>query len=394
MRNKTVSFKYLLSLLLVVIALVIVLISTRPVKQPPLQPLAPLRVAVAAVQRMDLQPRLELTGYLRPVRKSTLRFELAGRVVARQVEAGHAVTAGALLLQLDDGDYRDAVAEAEARLAQERAAVQRDRRLLELLVDNRELQAREVARLQQLGQESLASKSKRDAARQRLLQLRAEEEQLRYGVTTAASRLALAEAALRRAQRNLGRTRLSAPYAAVVNAVFLQEGDYVTPAAAAVELVQLNELDLYLEVGGATLTALRRDEPVPVAVRGRRREGRIVAVQQDPDPRTFTHEVRIRIPGDGLLPGLPGRASLSLRPLRGVLVVPVAAVLRDDGESYVFVVEDGTARRRAVVAGRREGDWQVIRGGLDGSETVVARDVALLSDGQPVAAGGVVADGA
>jgi len=392
-RNKTVSFKYLLILLLVVIALVIVLISTRPVKQPPLQALTPLRVAAAAVRRLDLQPRLVVTGYLRPVRKSTLHFELAGRVVSRRVEAGQKVAAGELLLQLADGDYRDALAEAEARLAQERAAIQRDRRLLELVESNRQLQAREVARLQQLGQESLASQSKRDEAQQRLLQLRAEEEQLRYSVSTAPSRLALAEAAQRRASRNLERTRLSAPFDAVVNAVFLQQGDYVSPAATALEIVQLDPLDRYLEVSGETIALLRQDQPVTVKLRDAERSGRIVAVQQDPDRRTFTHEVRIRVAGEGLLPGSPARAVLPLQPLAGVLVVPVAAVLQEGGQAYVFTVEDGQVRRRIVTLGRREGELQVIRSGLAGTETVVARDVALLSDGQAVAVGGESAAG-
>ncbi len=292
------------------------------------------------------------------------------------------------MLQLADGDYRDALVEAEAHLEQERAAIERDRHLLELVARNRQLQANEVARLQQLGQESLASQSKRDEAQQRLLQLRAEEEQLRYSVATAASRLALTEAARRRASRNLARTRLSAPYDGVVNAVFLQAGDYVSPAAAALEIVQLEQLDLYLEVSGETVAALHQDQPVMVKVHDSERSGRIVAVQQDPDPRTFTHQVRIRIAGEGLLPGHPARAVLPLRAEPGALVVPVTAVLREDDQAYVFVVADGRVQRRVVTLGRREGALQVIRGGLADTETVVARDVALLSDGQAVAVGG------
>jgi len=384
-RNKTVSFKFLLFLLLVVIALVIVLISTRPVKQPALQAPPPVRVETTAVRRMDLQPQRELTGYLRPARKSTLHFELSGRVVARLVEAGDAVAAGALLLRLEDGDYRDAVAEAEARLAEERAAVARDRRLLAFVEDNRALQRREVRRLEQLGEESLASESKLDEARQRLLQLRAEEEKLRYSVATAESRLALREAALRRAARNLARTRLEAPYEAVVNQVFLEEGDYVSPATAAVEIVRLDALDLYLEAGAEVAAALRAGQRVQVFVDASSRTGRVVAVQQDPDPRTFTHAIRIRVPGAGLLPGRPARALLPLKPLSGVLVAPVSAVLRDDGKAFVFVVsKEGRLVRRRVLPGERIGDLQVLREGVAAGEVLVARDVALLSDGQQV----------
>ena len=383
-RNKTVSLKFLPVLLLIVVALVIVLVSTRPVKQPPLREIPPLSVETAPVRTVDLDPRVAVTGYLRPARKSTLRFELAGRVVARRVEAGQRVEAGEVLLTLDDGDYRDALREAQAQLEQARAAVARDRRLLEYLTRNRELQERELARLQRLGKESLSSQSKRDAAQQRLLQLQADEERLRFDVTTAAARLALREAALSRARRNLARTRMKAPYDGVVNAVFVEAGDYVSPAAAAVELVQLDPLDLFLTTGGEPAAALRQGQEVTVEVGERRIEGRVVAVQRNPDPRTFTHEVRIRLAGAGLRPGQPARALLPLPPLRNVRVVPVSAILRDGGQSYVFLVEEGRLRRQAVVPGRREGDLQVIRRGLEAGGVVVARDVALLADGQAV----------
>ncbi len=385
MHNKTVSFKYALLLLLVVIALVIVLIRTRPAPQAVLQEPPVLRVETAVVRRLDLQPRTEVTGYLRPARKSTLHFEVGGRVSERLVEAGQTVTAGQPLLRLEDGDYRDAVAAAEARLEQERAAIERDRRLLAFVQRNRELQAREVERLQQLGAESLASPAKRDEALQRLLQLQAEEEKLRFSVATAAARLQLQEADLRRARRGLARTRLAAPYAGMINAVFLEVGDHVDPASPAVELVDLEQLDLYLEVNGTVAAALRMAQRVTVRpLQGEPREGVVIALQRDPDPRTFSHAVRVRLPGMGLMPGQAARALLPLPPLPDALVVPVSAVWYGERGDFVFKVEAGRLQRVAVELGPRHDPWQVVRKGLDAGDIVVSRDVALLSDGQPV----------
>lgn len=85
MRNKTVSFNYLLILLL----LVIVLISTQPINQSPLRALMSLQAGLAALRRLMLQSRLVVTGYLRPGRKSTLHFELLGcRLRLAAVETG------------------------------------------------------------------------------------------------------------------------------------------------------------------------------------------------------------------------------------------------------------------------------------------------------------------
>ena len=57
----------------------------------------------------------------------------AGATPLGGFEPGQAVVAGDLLLALDAGDYRDALAEAAAQLDQERRNIERDRELLVLL---------------------------------------------------------------------------------------------------------------------------------------------------------------------------------------------------------------------------------------------------------------------
>jgi len=95
--------------------------------------------------------------------------------------------------------------------------------------------------------------------------------------------------------------------------------------------------------------------------------------------------VRIRIPAHGLVPGLLARAELPVAPHPGALVVPVSAVLQEDGTARVFVIHGDTLERRSVELGLRSGDLQIITAGLKEGETIAARDVAALSDGQRVA---------
>jgi len=381
---KPSSYKYSLILLLVVVSIAFFLIFTKPVKQLPLQQIPPLRVAVIQVQTEDMAPQISVTGYLRPARKANLHFELAGQLLGRFVKAGKQVTKGELLLQLEDGDYIDAVTEARAGLQEEQAAIERDRQLLAYLQDNRKLQQQEVARMQRLGKKSLASRSKYDETRQRLLQLQADEEKLRYSVVTAAARLQLRQVSLRRAQRNLARARLVAPFAGVVNAVAVQVGDYVSPSQAALELVSIDRLELYCEVDSQTAYALKLGQQVAVRINGVAQQGRIVAIQSDPDPATFTHQVRVSLAGEHLLPGQLGRAELPLQVIRDAVVIPVSAELRDEGRVSVFVVDGDRVRRVTVTLGRRQADRQVVTAGLSGGELIVARDVALLSDGAAV----------
>ena len=381
---KKISPKYILILILCVISLIVVLLVTSPQKKPDLREIPPTQVTLQPIVQQNIEPIVRASGHLQPIRSSALHFELSGQVVTRQVEPGTHVKRGELLLSLHRGDQQDALAEAEAQLAQELNAIARDRRLLKLVSENRALQAREVARLDQLGQKSLASRSMRDTASQQLIQQQREEEQLRYSVDSSEARLELKRAAVRRAKRNLARTRLIAPYAGVVNAIAVEVGDYVTPSQVALELVQLDQLDLIIDVNGAVAMMLRLHQQVEVEIDGEQRTGSIIALQISPDAQTFTHAVRIRLDGTGLHTGAQATASLRLKTLPAALVVPVSAILHHNSESFIFIAEAGTLRRVAVTRGIRQGALQVVSGDIEAGEMVVARDVAFLTDGQSV----------
>jgi RND family efflux transporter MFP subunit len=354
------------------------------VSKPELKVLAPPRVEAVTVQIRDIQPYDPVTGRLRPRRAAALHFEVQGNLAQRLVEPGQRVAQGELLLQLENGDYQDAVTDASARLIEEEAAVRRDGSLLKLASENFVLAKREFERIERLGRDSLASESRRDETRQRVLQSSSEQARLAYSVETGEARLAMRKSRLERALRDLERTRLKAPFDGTVNQVQVYLGDRVDASRVVLELIQDDELDLYVEVAGSTAAALRLGQQVEVVAEERQLGGTVVALQLDPDPRTYTHPVKVRIAGEGLLPGMLATARLPLRSQPGVRVVPLSALLRENGRDYVFVVNGERLERRAVELGIRHGSAQVILAGLDADESVVARDVAALSDGQRV----------
>ena len=364
----------------------ILLLLTVPDENPELQQVIVPVVQVATVGLRDLVPVETVSGRLEPARKTSLHFELAGQLHARPVEPGQSVQAGEALLMLDSGDYEDALAEAEAQLAQETLNIERDRELLKLSRSNYALQKNDLDRLLKLGEDSLVSKSRLDETRIKLIQLESEVAQLKSSVASAEARLALKEAARNRAARNLERTQLPAPFAGTVNAVNVQVGDYVTPSQAVVDLVDAASLDLYAEVRGDIAQALTQGQVVTVEVNGAEVPGEVIALQVDPNPETFTHALRVRIAGDHARPGQVAQVRLPLRERLGVTAVPSTAVLFDEGRASVFRVEGNTLQQVDVKPGERVDGLQIILQGLAASDRVVTRDVSALSHGQQVQA--------
>lgn len=68
----------------------------------------------------------------------------------------------------------------------------------------------------------------------------------------------------------------------------------------------------------------------------------------------------------------------------GIIFLPVTAVFSEEGRDYVFVVEEGKARRREVEIGERSEEWAEVLSGLEEGERVVTEGVGLVKEGQKV----------
>ena len=253
--------------------IIVLLLWTRPESYAELQDLPPPTVKVDAVSQLDIQPVSRVTGKLQPSRTSTLQFQVSGQINARYVEAGEYVEQGAVLLTIEEGDYADAVQESKALLQTEQDAISRDSRLLELIVRELQLQEQEVQRLDQLGKDSLASKSLYEQSLQEFYSLQGEKARLKHGLESSRSRLMIEQARLNKAV-----------------------GDYVSPNEPALEVVQVNALDLNVEITGAAASKLQLGQKIKVETVRDEREGEIIALSVDPDPLTNTHSLKIRVP--------------------------------------------------------------------------------------------------
>ncbi len=101
---------------------------------------------------------------------------------------------------------------------------------------------------------------------------------------------------------------------------------------------------------------------------------------------TLKVEVRITNADARLLPDMSVRVNFlaeATAPASGapLVLVPRAALRRDDREAYVWVVRDERAYRTAVTVGTELGDQVQIATGLAGGEALVVGDALGVTDG-------------
>ena len=105
--------------------------------------------------------------------------------------------------------------------------------------------------------------------------------------------------------------------------------------------------------------------------------------------RTALVEVSVDNEDRALRPGMAAEAAIVLQRRENLVLVPSTALVlssrtQNSREAYVFLSENGTARRRSIRLGRRYGASVEVVEGLEGGEPLILEGQHLLRDGAQV----------
>jgi RND family efflux transporter MFP subunit len=201
-----------------------------------------------------------------------------------------------------------------------------------------------------------------------------------------------ARRALALAERNLVRATLRAPVDGVVLAHAAAAGDRVTEDQ---EILTLAEAGTVVFVADVPQSALSQIHPglrasVELAGRAKPAPGTVHDVLPLANPADFTAPVRVDLAGDGAPSsvGLFGTAHIVVAEKARAVVVPEAAILRDDvtGKTRIALVQDGHARWHEAVTGLRGGaGTEILEPPLAPGDVVIVGGQVGLPEGAAVA---------
>jgi cobalt-zinc-cadmium efflux system membrane fusion protein len=320
-------------------------------------------VKVVEAAERTAQDTLTLTGevQLNETRVVHVSSRAPGIIRKVFVQPGQTVEKGARLLQIDSSLVGDAQGEyLEARAAEE-------------------LAQKNLKRLTALRAENITSDKALQAAQQ-------EHEIARIRTQVAQTRLGRLGAG---ASAGGGRINIRAPRSGTVIEMHAVVGETAEPDQPVMVVGEIGALwvvaDLYESDLATVLEETKRgDVPAIVLVKAfasREFPGKVSLVSSVMDPRSRTVKLRVDVdnPDSLLRPGMFARVELLLSGSGKVLALPRAAVLEDEGRSFIFQQHDGDYFvRRPVTVGRRWGDWIEIRNGVSAGKRVVADGSFLL----------------
>lgn len=296
--------------------------------------------------------RLGLSGTVRARVESPLAFQVGGRIASRKVDAGHSVTVGQVLFELDKRDLEQSVASAKADLAGANAALA--------------TAEADLARQRQMRQKRFTSAQDLERA-----ELTKREAQTRRDAATA--RLA-------QARNALGYARLQTPAAGVLIDVTGESGQVVTAGQAVALLAQAGarEIEVWFPDGVAPPergeTLLAAGTAVPLQLRE-------TAGAVDPQGRTRRARYTVLEKQEALVLGAVLRARFAGQDrLASDFTVPIGALDERAQGPRVWRVQEGRVAPVPVTVQAVDGEFARIRGPLAAGERIVALGTHLLNE--------------
>lgn len=383
-------------------------------KQEPAAPAAPAAVDVTtapAIQR-DLPRFVEATGSFVADEQTDVAPIVGGRVVSVGVDLGTYVQKGQVIAQLDSGDARLRLDQAQAALAQANSAITQAEARIGLQPGQRfdatkvaevgaakvayDLAEKNLRRFEQLLESGDISRSAYDQQRAQRDQLREQYQavltqanQSYAAVQTARAAAQAAQVQVQQAQKGIRDVTIYSPISGYVTERAADVGEFVSTSSKVATVARTNPLRVRIDIPEQAIATVRPGQSVSVSVStypDRSFAGRVARVSPSvsSQSRTLTVEAEVEN-GENLLK--PGQFA-TIRVLQSqsdpAVLVPARAVRTDGTTSRLYVIQDGVARERLVATGRQDGDLLEIKGNVSAGDLVATSNVEQLADGVPV----------
>ena len=292
----------------------------------------------------------EYVGTVEGSAASELSFSTAGRVTAVYVKEGQQVRKGTLLASVDKTTATSSYKMAQATLDQARDG---------------------YARVKQVHDQGSLPEVK-------WVEIQTDVQK--------------AESMYEIAQKNLADCDLYAPHDGTVDSRSVERGTSVIPYQPVMRLLDLSHLYVRISVPDVDINKIHNGDTAQVFLSALADgEAPISAIVEEQaisaDRVSHSYSVRLRLAGKpkGVLPGMAGRVRFAPEEARQGVEVPNRAIqLTNEGERYVWVVNDNVAERRKVAIADLSRTGVIVSEGLKEGDLVVTDGMSKITNGSLV----------
>ncbi|MEC8357930.1 MAG: efflux RND transporter periplasmic adaptor subunit [Pseudomonadota bacterium] len=352
-------------------------------------------VLVESISNRIISPSILASGFLAHEEEVMLSSEVIGKVAELFVEEGEPVSAGDLVLRVDDKNFLAGLEQSEAAVRINSIDIERQK----VRVENLE---RQFQRSEALYGRDLIGEEEYESLRNQL-------DLARIDYLSSQERLAQSNAQLDQVLDNLSKTQIISPIDGVVTSLDIKVGETAIASSTNIPGSSLmtiaNPSSIYTEVlvDEADIANIRvgqkaeivaiayPDEPMLGTVRFIANTAKIA---QGRTGLSFVVKIDIEDPGEVTLrPGMSCRAEIFTQDDRLVTAVPIEAVLFEEDKAenrsdhFIFLNDQGVAKKTKIEVGLSDDEFQELLSDIDSDVDVIVgpnRELRNLVDGDRI----------
>jgi HlyD family secretion protein len=352
-------------------------------------------VLVEGISNRVISPSILASGFLAHEEEVMLSSEVIGKVAELFVEEGEPVSAGDLVLRVDDKNFLAGLEQSEAAVRINSIDIERQK----VRVENLE---RQFQRSEALFGRDLIGEEEYESLRNQL-------DLARIDYLSSQERLAQSNAQLDQVLDNLSKTQIISPIDGVVTSLDIKVGETAIASSTNIPGSSLmtiaNPSSIYTEVlvdeaDIANIRVGQKAEIVAIAYPDEPMQGtvRFIAntakIAQGRTGLSFVVKIDIEDPGEVTLrPGMSCRAEIFTQDDRLVTAVPIEAVLFEEDKAenrsdhFIFLNDQGVAKKTKVEVGLSDDEFQELLSEIDSDVDVIVgpnRELRNLVDGDRI----------
>ena len=353
---------------------------------------------VAPVRREAISSTLTVAGQFQAFQEVDLHAKVSGYIRRINVDIGDRVKMGQVIATLEVPELNAQLAGTQAEVRHSQSEINRaESEVARAEADYVALHAA-YTRLEQASQQrpGLIAEQELDDARAKDQNAGAQVNVAKAAVEASKEQLGVSRADRQRAQTLSDYSVVTAPFAGVITMRYADTGSLIqagttsnTQAMPVVRVAQSDLLRLRMPVPESSVPYIQEGGAVDVRVLANDRHfsGKIVrfARSLDPSTRTMLVEVDVANPDLSLSPGMYAETVMTLQNRPNVLAIPSQAVVQNEAQPYVLVVNrTNKVEKRSVTIGIQGPDRVEISSGLQEGESVIVTAQSNYQPGEAV----------
>ena len=300
-------------------------------------------VVVSNAMKGNISQDIVISGQLKADNEISVIPKIAGvsDVLSLNVELGDYVKKGDLLFTLDNGTLSSSI--KDALLAYETAK-------------------NNFERISKLYEEGAVSKQQYEQAK-----------------------LSVSNTQVRALQDQLSDSYVKAPISGIVSALNIEKNGVAVAGQPSVIITDISVLQIEADITEKLINKVFVGKNIQLSIpviSDEKMDAKVSLVNPVPNAMTNLYKMKIQVVNynDSIKPGMIAQIYFSIDESKDVFMLPIDAVIQEETEYFVYVVEDGRAIRKTVKADIDNGEYIEIISGIKAEDNIIVSGQEFVKD--------------